>query len=110
MVRQMERCQLVGVNSLHSIYFPHPRYYRGAAGALLVFDIAKRETFMNIGYWLEEIRRNTDANFVVFLVGNNCHLQDLREVSYKEAREYAGNSNSRVCMQRNTVTMKMRTL
>merc|ERR1719446_229884 len=29
-------------------------YYRGAVGALLVYDVSKRSTFRDVGRWLEE--------------------------------------------------------
>lgn len=31
-------------------------YYRGAVGALLVYDISRRLTFENIGRWLNELQ------------------------------------------------------
>ncbi|KAF9982578.1 hypothetical protein BGZ65_002711, partial [Modicella reniformis] len=30
-------------------------YYRGAVGALLVYDIAKHQTYENVGRWLKEL-------------------------------------------------------
>jgi len=46
-------------------------YYRGAIGALLVYDITKRITFENTEKRLKEIRDNSDPNVVIMLVGNN---------------------------------------
>ena len=31
-------------------------YYRGAVGALIVYDISRRGTFENVGRWLDELR------------------------------------------------------
>ena len=31
-------------------------YYRGAAGALLVYDITRRDTFGHLTRWLEEVK------------------------------------------------------
>ncbi len=31
-------------------------YYRGAVGALIVYDITRRATFENVGRWLEELK------------------------------------------------------
>lgn len=40
------------------------RYYRGAVGALLVYDIAKHPTYVNVTRWLKELRDHADANIV----------------------------------------------
>lgn len=66
------------------------RYYRGAVGALLVYDIAKHSTYENIERWLKELRDHSDPNIVIMLVGNNCHLRHLRAVPTEEAKAYAG--------------------
>jgi Ras-related protein Rab-2A len=43
-------------------------YYRGAAGALLVYDVTRRETFDHLTRWLDEARQNANHNMVsVFL-------------------------------------------
>lgn len=39
-------------------------YYRGAAGALLVYDITRRDTFNHLTRWLEEARQNSNSNMV----------------------------------------------
>lgn len=39
-------------------------YYRGAAGALLVYDITRRETFNHLSRWLDEARQVRAANRV----------------------------------------------
>jgi len=46
------------------------RYYRGAVGALLVYDIAKHLTYENVERWLRELRDHADQNIVIMLVGN----------------------------------------
>ena len=54
------------------------RYYRGAVGALLVYDIAKHLTYENVERWLRELRDHADANIVIMLVGNKSDLRHLR--------------------------------
>ncbi len=44
------------------------RYYRGAVGALLVYDIAKHLTYENVERWLRELRDHADSNIVIMLV------------------------------------------
>ena len=65
-------------------------YYRGAVGALLVYDISKRYTFENVAKsWLKELKENSDPNLAVMLVGNKCDLRHFRAVSTEEAMKFA---------------------
>ncbi|KAJ6366202.1 hypothetical protein OIU77_002725 [Salix suchowensis] len=64
-------------------------YYRGAVGAMLVYDITKRQTFDHIPRWLEELRSHADKNIVIILVGNKSDLEDQRAVPTEDAKEFA---------------------
>ncbi|GMY33583.1 ras-related protein Rab11D-like [Fagus crenata] len=64
-------------------------YYRGAVGALLVYDITRHATFENVDRWLKELRGHTDSNIVVMLVGNKSDLRHLVAVSTEEGKTYA---------------------
>ncbi|XBI65644.1 hypothetical protein VPH35_045441 [Triticum aestivum] len=64
-------------------------YYRGAVGALLVYDVTRRATFDNVARWLKELRDHTDASIVVMLVGNKSDLRHLVAVSTEDGQEYA---------------------
>ena len=64
-------------------------YYRGAAGALLVYDITRRETFNHLTRWLEEARANASSNMVIMLIGNKLDLEHRRAVSFEEGRRFA---------------------
>ncbi|CAK5078397.1 unnamed protein product [Meloidogyne enterolobii] len=64
-------------------------YYRGAVGALLVYDIAKHVTYESVDRWLKELRDHADQNIVIMLVGNKSDLRHLRAVPTEEARAYA---------------------
>ncbi|CAH9133809.1 unnamed protein product [Cuscuta epithymum] len=64
-------------------------YYRGAVGALLVYDISRRLTFENIGRWLNELQTHNDMNVVTILVGNKSDLIDAREVTIAEGKALA---------------------
>merc|ERR1711972_679626 len=64
-------------------------YYRGAVGALLVYDISKRITFENIERWLQELRDHADPNIVIMLVGNKSDLRHLRATGQDEALAFA---------------------
>ncbi|PKA64339.1 Ras-related protein RIC2 [Apostasia shenzhenica] len=64
-------------------------YYRGAVGALLVYDVTRRTTFENVERWLRELREHTDPNIVVMLVGNKSDLRHLVAVSTDDGRALA---------------------
>uniref|UniRef100_A0A6M2EXF9 Ras-related protein RABA5a n=1 Tax=Populus davidiana TaxID=266767 RepID=A0A6M2EXF9_9ROSI len=64
-------------------------YYRGAVGALLVYDISRRQTFDSIGKWLNELHTHSDMNVVTILAGNKSDLKDAREVSTAEGKALA---------------------
>jgi len=67
-------------------------YYRGAVGALLVYDITKGESFNNLERWLKELRDHADDRIVVLVVGNKCDLRHLREISEEEGKDFAEKS------------------
>ncbi|KAK1404873.1 Ras-related protein YPT3 [Heracleum sosnowskyi] len=64
-------------------------YYRGAVGALLVYDVTRRISFENVERWLKELRDHTDQNIVVMLVGNKSDLRHLVAVSTEDAKDLA---------------------
>jgi small GTP-binding protein len=49
-------------------------YYRGALGALLVFDATKRSSFENVERWVKELREHTSKNVALVLVGNKVDM------------------------------------
>ncbi|KAG5063517.1 hypothetical protein AAZX31_02G165900 [Glycine max] len=68
-------------------------YYRGAVGAMLVYDVTRRPSFDNMAKWLEELRGHADKNIVVMLIGNKCDLGTLRAVPTEDAEEFAQREN-----------------
>merc|ERR1711939_267124 len=68
-------------------------YYRGAVGALLVYDISKHQTYENVTRWLKELRDHADSNIVIMLVGNKSDLRHLRAVPIEEAKQFASENN-----------------
>ncbi|KAL6569660.1 Ras-related protein raba3 [Orobanche minor] len=64
-------------------------YYRGALGAMLVYDVTKRLSFDHVARWVEELRAHADSSIVIVLVGNKADLVDLRTVPSEDAVEFA---------------------
>ncbi|KAK2454424.1 Ras-related protein RABA4d [Trifolium repens] len=68
-------------------------YYRGAVGAMLVYDMTKRQSFDHMSRWLDELRGHADANIVIMLIGNKCDLGTLKAVPTEDAEEFAQREN-----------------
>ncbi|XKL69412.1 hypothetical protein PGB90_007181 [Kerria lacca] len=64
-------------------------YYRGAAGALMVYDTTRRSTYNHLSSWLTDTRNLTNSSTVIFLIGNKSDLKDQRDVAYEEAKQFA---------------------
>lgn len=77
-------------------------YFRGASGALLVFDITRRNTFESVTSWLHDLKQIAEEGIVVVLVGNKCDLADAsmagegenkRQVTREEAEAWCKANN-----------------
>jgi GTPase SAR1 family protein len=64
-------------------------YYRGAAGALLVYDIGSRESYNHVSSWLADARSLANPDIVIVLVGNKTDIEEDREVTFLEASRFA---------------------
>ena len=69
-------------------------YYRGIAGAAVVFDVGREESFRKCRYWLEQIQNKSSENYnpCIFLIGNKCDKQK-RSVSRETAEKFAKENN-----------------
>ncbi|XP_013389046.1 ras-related protein Rab-22A [Lingula anatina] len=66
-----------------------PMYYRGASAAIIVYDVTKRDTFDAVKGWVRELANYGPKDIIIALAGNKSDLEDLREVTKKEAAQYA---------------------
>ncbi|KAH0449756.1 hypothetical protein IEQ34_020448 [Dendrobium chrysotoxum] len=64
-------------------------YYRGAVGALVVYDISRSSTFESVQRWLQELNTHSDTTIARMLVGNKCDLENIRAVSVEEGKSLA---------------------
>ena len=66
------------------------QFYRGATGALLVYDITRRDTFTHIENWLAEVKEHGNPDMVIMLIGNKADLGETkRRVSTEEGERLA---------------------
>ena len=64
-------------------------FYKRAKLAILVYSIDNRKSFDRINFWLNEIRLNANEDIKLILIGNKDDLNDNREVSYEEGKEFS---------------------
>eukprot|EP00761_Pharyngomonas_kirbyi_P002745 gb/GECH01002749.1/.p1 GENE.gb/GECH01002749.1/~~gb/GECH01002749.1/.p1 ORF type:complete len:202 (+),score=70.48 gb/GECH01002749.1/:1-606(+) len=70
-------------------------YYRGAHGAVLIFDLTQLRTLENIRFWFEEVQKHSSGKenggngLQIILVGNKSDLGEQRDVQYEHAKEFA---------------------
>ena len=64
-------------------------YYKGAKGALIVYDISRKNSFINVDKWIADLKEFGDNDTCILLVGNKCDLDDLREISTDEVKKKA---------------------
>ena len=64
-------------------------YFKGAHGAMVVYDITKRKTFEHVNNWLNDIKEAADLSPAIMMIGNKCDLVHLRDVSQEEAVQFA---------------------
>jgi small GTP-binding protein len=65
-------------------------YYRGAQGAVVVFDLTNKTSFESVSKWVDDFKQLSNPQYhqIIFIVGNKADLVDTREVSYQEIEEY----------------------
>ena len=64
-------------------------YYKGSKGALIVYDISRKETFANVDKWISELKETGEDDICIILIGNKCDLKDKREVTIEEVKKKA---------------------
>lgn len=66
-----------------------PIYYRDANGALLTFDLTDSDSFTKVKNWVKELYRVVGKDIKLCIAGNKCDLERHRQVTDKQAEEYA---------------------
>ena len=64
-------------------------FYKRAKLAILVYSIDNRKSFEGINFWLNELRINSGEQIKLILIGNKTDLDDQREVSYEEGKNFS---------------------
>ncbi|PPD93003.1 hypothetical protein GOBAR_DD10035 [Gossypium barbadense] len=61
-----------------------PSYIRDSSVAVIAYDVANRQSFLNTSKWIEEVRTERGTDVIIVLVGNKTDLVDKRQVSIEE--------------------------
>ena len=64
-------------------------FYRGAHAVLLTYDLTSMDSFMNLTHWFQEIKNQSEANALIFLVANKVDMEKNREVSTSKGEQFA---------------------
>ncbi|XP_052174817.1 ras-related protein Rab5A-like isoform X2 [Diospyros lotus] len=64
-----------------------PMYYRGAAAAVVVYDISSMDTFVQAKKWVQELKKQGNPNLVMALVANKSDLESIREEAEQFSEE-----------------------
>ena len=60
-------------------------YYKGAKGALIVYDTTSARSFENVDKWLGEIKEKAGKDIKLIILGNKIDLKDKKVVSTEQA-------------------------
>ena len=73
-----------------------PRFFKGCFGALAVFDITRRDTFLNLSNWIEELYQFSGRGVVpIIILANKMDLEDELQVTKEEAEEFVEELNKK---------------
>jgi len=64
-------------------------YFKSANGFIFVYDIANRSTFDNLNQWFDIVSLHNKNSICNFVVGNKCDLDNRRQISIEEGRDFA---------------------
>lgn len=67
-------------------------YYRGAIAAVLVYDVANKDSFNAIISWLKDIEMAVDCPYLI-LVGNKSDFDYKRQITTEEGKRFADEHN-----------------
>ena len=53
-------------------------YYRGAAAAIVVYDITRASTFRTLKNWVDELKSKGPKDIAIAIAGNKADLENQR--------------------------------
>ena len=68
-------------------------FYKNSTLAMIVYSINSKESFQHLDSWLKDVQLQSNPDIKIFLIGNKVDLEEEREVSFEEAKEYSEEHN-----------------
>lgn len=68
-------------------------YYKGAHGALIVYDITRKDSFDSVEKWLSDLKNNGEEKMVIMAIGNKCDMVNERVISTEDGEAKAQRNN-----------------
>ena len=87
-----QQIKLLLVDTAGQEYFGNLRkaYFNGAFSCIIVYDTTRRVTFEDLDRWISDFRSVVGEKAIIAIIGNKIDLEDLRNVTNQEGRNYAG--------------------
>ncbi len=64
-------------------------YYKGAKGAMIIYDVTNQNSFNNVDKWFNEIKDKAYKNINLIMIGNKTDLEDKKVVSSEDSLDKA---------------------
>jgi small GTP-binding protein len=79
-----------GLEEFHSLT---PNLYKNALLVIIVYSIPNRNTFEDVEKWINILKKNSQPETLVFIVGNKKDLENERDVTEDEGKKYVEDNN-----------------
>ena len=64
------------------------QYYRGADGAIIIFDLTDQSSFNDLKKWIKDIKNYGEKDIQIIIVGNKLDLFNQRKVTQSQANNF----------------------
>ena len=64
------------------------QYYRGADGAIVIFDLTDQSSFNDLKKWIKDIKNYGEKDIQIIIVGNKLDLFNQRKVTQSQANNF----------------------
>lgn len=69
-----------------------PLYYKGALGAIVVFDLTNKDSLATARSWVSELLSNGESGMIIALAGNKADRKEDIQIMDKDIEEFLSNN------------------